>query len=104
MGTFGFIGFLAEFGLLAVAVFRAAAALRFAASPPDRVALAALALIVAITMIDQLPNSNLNAWAWLMTGALLGRAEALSRVRRQQPAARAIERSLPSRASSVAQP
>jgi len=77
MGQYGFVGFLAEFGLLGLAVVRAARAMRYAGSGPEAVFLCALALIVAINMIDLLPNSSISPWTWLLTGALLGRAEAL---------------------------
>ncbi len=77
MGVFGFVGFLAEFGLLALPIVRAAQALKFAASPRDEIFLAALALILAINMIDLLPNSSISPWTWLLAGALLGRAEAM---------------------------
>ncbi len=77
MGQFGFIGFLATFGLLALTVFRASLALTSAVSVKDRYFLAALALIVAINIFDLLPNANIVPWTWLLAGALLGRAEAL---------------------------
>ena len=77
MGQFGFIGFLAEFGLLALAVARAAQAAKFADERRGAGLLAALALIVAINVVDLLPNASLSPWTWLLAGALLGRAEAL---------------------------
>ncbi|MBO0755436.1 MAG: hypothetical protein J2P54_06215 [Bradyrhizobiaceae bacterium] len=77
IGQFGLFGFLAEFGLLAFPIFSAVAALRFAETAQDRVFLAALALILAINIIDLLPNSSITPWTWLISGALLGRAEAL---------------------------
>jgi hypothetical protein len=77
MGQFGFIGFLGEFGLLALSVIAAASALKYAPSEQDRVHVAALALIVAINTVDLLPNSALSPWTWLLVGALLGRAEEL---------------------------
>src|SRR5205807_10200386 len=84
-GQFGLFGFLAEFGLLALPVFRAASALRFAESMPERVFLAALSLILAVNVVDLLPNSGLNPWTWLLAGALLGRAEELRALARQRP-------------------
>jgi hypothetical protein len=84
MGTFGLMGFTAEFGLLALAVVRAASAFKLAESEEEQVFLAALALIVAITVVDQLPNASLSPWTWLLAGALLGRAEAM-RVEATQP-------------------
>src|SRR5262249_55952924 len=77
MGSFGFFGFLAEFGLLSFAVVRAASALRYAQSAQEQVFLAALALILAMNVIDLVPNSSLSPWTWLLTGALFGRAEQL---------------------------
>ena len=77
IGTFGIVGFVAQFGLLSVTVFRAAASLKFAPTRSEGSYLAALALIVAINMIDLLPNSSISPWSWLLAGALLGRAEAL---------------------------
>ena len=77
LGTFGLVGFIAVFGLLGLAVFRAAATLKFATTVQEAGYLAALALIVAINMIDLLPNASLSPWTWLLAGALVGRAEAL---------------------------
>jgi len=84
LGQFGLFGFLAVFGLLALPVFSAAAALRFTESGRDRVNLAALALILAINVIDLVPNSGLMPWTWLIAGALLGRAEALNNITRER--------------------
>ena len=86
LGTFGLVGFIAEFALLGLPVFRAAMALRFVRSAPESVFLATLALIVAISMIDLLPNSSISPWTWLLAGALLGRAEEIhARARQRMP-------------------
>jgi hypothetical protein len=77
LDEFGFVGFLALFGLLSLPVFNAALALRFAESFTDKLYLSALALILAINIFDLIPNSPLRPWTWLVAGALLGRAEAL---------------------------
>ena len=77
MGQFGFIGFLGEFGLLALPIFRTTSAIKFAESKEEQLFLAALALILAINIVDLLPNSSLSPWTWLLAGALLGRTEAL---------------------------
>ena len=84
MGTFGLIGFIGRFGLLTVAVFRAATALKYAQTTRQSVCLAALALLVAINMIDLLPNASATPWLWLLVGALLGRAEAMYAVGRRR--------------------
>jgi hypothetical protein len=82
LGQFGLFGFLAEFGLLSLPIFRAASALKFADSMGDGVLLAALTLMLAINIVDLLLNSELTPWTWLLAGSLLGRAEALHAVAR----------------------
>jgi hypothetical protein len=77
LSTFGLVGFLAEFGLLAIPVFKAARALPMVTSPAGRAFLAALMLIVGASLIEQLPNASLSSWMWLLVGALDGRGEFL---------------------------
>jgi hypothetical protein len=85
-GSFGLFGFFAEFGLLAIPVFRAAKALRAVKSSQEAVCLGALALIMAINILDLLPNSGLHSWSWLLAGALLGCSETvLVRERNRRP-------------------
>ncbi len=85
LGQFGLIGFLAQFGLLALPVFAAAASFRYIDSPRDMIVLCVLALIVAFTVIEQLPNASISAWSWLTAGALLGRCENIRRKARKRP-------------------
>lgn len=80
LGQFGFVGFLAEFGLLGFTVFRAAVVFRLIRDWREAEYLGTLALIVAINMIDLLPNSSIRPWTWLLAGALLGRAEAIREI------------------------
>jgi hypothetical protein len=100
IGQFGLFGFFAEFGLLALPVFRAASALRFAESIHDRINLAALALILAINIVDLLPNSGLTPWTWLLTGALLGRTEALSIATRERVKSKSYSSALRSKSAA----
>lgn len=81
LGQFGFFGFIAEFGLLSIGVLRARRASRITRSTTDKILIATLSLLVAINMIDLLPNSGIVPWTLLLAGALLGQAEA-SQVRR----------------------
>jgi len=76
-GTAGFIGFLAEFGLLAISVFRAKTAAKFIKDKKQQTLLAAHALLVSIIMVDQIPNASLSPWLWLIVGGLLGRSETI---------------------------
>jgi hypothetical protein len=82
LGQFGLVGFLAEFGLLATCVYRAASAFERTQNVREQLLLAALALILAINIFDLLPNSGLLPWTWLLSGALLGQAETLLLTRR----------------------
>src|SRR5207245_7096325 len=75
MGQFGLLGFLAKFGLLALSVFRARSALKFANSGEERHLLSALMLIVAVNIFDLVPNAIMGPWTWLLVGSLLGCAE-----------------------------
>jgi hypothetical protein len=75
-GQFGLLGFLSEFGLLAIPVFRAAKAMKVVRSFKESISLGAIALIIAVNMVELLPNSTLSPWTWLMAGALLGWSEA----------------------------
>jgi hypothetical protein len=86
LGVYGLVGFLAEFGLLAIPIFRAAKASRAAKTRQEAICLSAIALIMAINMIELLPNSTLHSWSWLVAGALLGCSETvLARERTQRP-------------------
>lgn len=78
IGQFGLFGFFAQYGLLALPIFRAATALRFIRSTHERVYLAAIALILSTNVVDLMPNNTLLPWTWLLAGALLGRAEAVA--------------------------
>jgi hypothetical protein len=84
LGQFGWFGFIAEFGLLGMGVFRAFSALAVANTTSDRVLLSGMSLIVAVSVLDLLPNSGLVPWVWLMSGALLGRAEAILATAKQR--------------------
>jgi hypothetical protein len=76
-GVFGLVGFVGTFGLLALSVFRAMLALRHAQTTREAYTLAALGLIVAINIVDLVPNSSISSWTWLLVGSLLGQSEFL---------------------------
>lgn len=76
-GTYGWSGYLAEFGLLALPpmlLWRESMARNVKLAAP----VGALALIHGINMIDMLPNATLTTLTWMIAGALLGHAEKLS--------------------------
>lgn len=74
MGVFGWSGYLAEFGLLTLGIFAL-----FARGVWSRVGFvhAALGALLAVNLLDLLPNSSLTPVTWLVAGALLGAAERL---------------------------
>lgn len=75
LGQFGWIGMLAEFGLLAFPVLRSLKALRYVESSREAIVLGALTLILGINVLDLLPNNSMSPWTWLLAGALLGRTQ-----------------------------
>lgn len=92
MGTYGWVGYVAEFGLFALpllALGREALVQPKAALSPW---VGAVALILAANMTDLLPNATQIPFTWLMAGALLGEAERLARLRRAALAEREARR------------
>ncbi len=81
-GTYGWLGYLAEFGLLSLPVFMIAReALRPGSHGLSYLA-AGLTLILALNLMDMLLNAALTPITWMMAGALLGHAETLRRARK----------------------
>lgn len=71
LGTWGLSGFIAEFGLLCLPIF--------ALARRDNVPLLVTAamLMLALNVVDLLPNATLTPVTWLFAGGLLGYVEAL---------------------------
>ncbi len=76
-GQFGFFGFMSQFGLLTLPVFYAARTYRLVRSRRQAIFLCCLTLLVAISVVEQIPNASISAWTWLLAGALLGRCAAV---------------------------
>lgn len=77
LGTYGWVGFLAQFGLLLwplVLIWRA-----MPMQAPDAVSpfVGPLSLMLAINVADMIPNATLTPLTWLIAGALTGYAERL---------------------------
>lgn len=74
-GVFGWLGYIAEMGLLALPLVLLWRRARDAASQRISTYAAPVALIVAATMVDMLINATLIPLTWLCAGAVLGYAE-----------------------------
>lgn len=72
IGVFGWLGYLAEFGLLTAPIFMLVLRSRAADVP---VAVGATAILLGINLIDMLPNATLIPITWVMAGAVLGYVE-----------------------------
>ena len=86
IGSYGWVGFLAKFGLLALPVVLLWLAYRRTDNSAIPMAVGPLALILGVNMLDLLPNATLIPFTWLLAGALLGHGEAV--IARKRAAAR----------------
>jgi hypothetical protein len=77
IGTFGWVGFLAEFGLLLLPILQSARQVK-RLTPLDYSGLVGAAtLLLAINAVDMIPNATLTPITWLFAGTLTGYAERL---------------------------
>lgn len=83
IGIYGWLGFLAEFGLLTLPIFMLWRETYARRQRDYSVLIAPLSLILAVNIFDMLPNATLTPLTWLMAGALTGYAESLRQTRNQ---------------------
>jgi hypothetical protein len=88
IGHYGWLGYIAQFGLLTLPLFALWWHARRQGASIVPLPVAALALILSANLLDLLPNATLTPITWLMAGALLGYAEELSRARQRSGPAR----------------
>lgn len=74
-GTFGWLGYLCEFGLLALPLMLMGIKSFSRSAEFNSPMIGPVALILGITMIDMLLNATLTPLTWLAAGAVLGYAE-----------------------------
>ena len=81
MGKYGWLGFLAEFGLLVLPIFLLWR--EMLARKPDEISpfVGPLTLMLAANAAELVPNATLTPLTWLLSGALMGYAETLRRER-----------------------
>lgn len=72
IGKYGLLGFLSMTGLILAMILRARYLHRLIPERGDRAAYSGLVTIIALLMIDQIPNSSLSPYFWLTAGGVLG--------------------------------
>lgn len=95
MGTYGWVGYVAEFGLFALPLLLLGREALMQPKAELSPWVGAVALILGANMTDLLPNATQIPFTWLMAGALLGEAERLAVLRRSAEAARREVRNRP---------
>jgi len=84
LGTLGLLGYLSHFLLLVVPVIKAHSISRKLNTRPEQTLLAMHALLVSLLFVDQIPNSSLGPWTFLIFGSLLGRSQDIVHVSAQK--------------------
>jgi len=74
-GTYGWLGYICEFGLLSLPILMLGRAMLRRSGPAVSPYAATMALILGINMVDMLLNAALTTITWMMAGAVLGHAE-----------------------------
>lgn len=81
IGQFGWLGFIAEFGLLILPVLLLWRETSYRKPDGYSALIVPISLILATNAFDMLPNATLTPLTWLMAGALTGYAESLRQSR-----------------------
>ncbi len=77
IGVYGWVGFIAEFGLLLLPLLLLGRELAMAGNREVSPYVGPLSLLLAINALDMIPNATLTPLTWLLVGALTGYAEKL---------------------------
>jgi cell division protein FtsW (lipid II flippase) len=80
-GNFGWLGYLAVFGLLFYPLVAYYREVRSSKDKSYSVPTVSICIILALTMVDTIPNASISQLTFLLAGALIGRAEHLKRKR-----------------------
>lgn len=101
LGARGIFGYLGQFLLLLLPIFAAWRAMprgRHPGHEQDLVVLGALSLMLAMNLLDVIPNATVTSLTWLTAGTLLGNAHRLRQEIAQPASQPAAERILPKKA------
>ncbi len=84
IGNYGWVGYIALFGLLCLPLL--ALWWRYRQIPSEKIApeVGVLAIMLGAMLIDLLPNATMVSLTWLVAGALLGHAELVHRQRQTE--------------------
>ncbi|MGY3438295.1 MULTISPECIES: hypothetical protein [unclassified Marinovum] len=77
MGQYGWLGFLAEFGLLVLPIFLLWREMLARKTEEISPYIGPLTLLLAVNAVELVPNATLTPLTWLLSGALMGYAETL---------------------------
>ncbi len=78
IGVFGWLGFLAEFGLLTFPIFLIWFR-QLGSDAPISPYIGPASLMLALNVVDLIPNATLTPLTWMFAGAVLGHAESVVR-------------------------
>ena len=78
-GLYGWIGFLLYYSLLILPLYYATKTFKYIEKQSDQVYFASLAVILAVCLIDSIPNTGMGPIHLFLAGALLGQAEFLKK-------------------------
>ncbi len=73
VGSYGVVGFSAIFGLMFTTLWKAGFGLKVLVDENEKTLFSAHCLMVALIMLDQIPNHSENPLFWVLIGALAGR-------------------------------
>lgn len=79
LGTNGWMGFLFYYAILLTPLYYALKTFKYIKEPKDQVYFAALSIILAICIIDSIPNTGMGPMHLFLAGILLGQAEFLNK-------------------------
>ena len=79
IGLYGWIGFLLYYSLLILPLYYATKTFKYIEKQSDQVYFASLSVILAVCVIDSIPNTGMGPVHLFLAGALLGQAEFLKK-------------------------
>ncbi|MCT2533342.1 hypothetical protein N2488_09130 [SAR92 clade bacterium H231] len=87
LGSYGVVGFTTIFGLMFTTIWKAGSGLKLLVDENEKILLSGHCLMVALIMIDQIPNHSENPLFWVLIGALSGRQGHIRRELNKAPQA-----------------